>query len=296
MQKLDEIVSAALGRTYRLSPLAIKCTYPVYRGEAEGAEPVFVKLGPVEDWRRTLEVRSALADCDLVAPFLTRNLVRFGDLAVSILAWSEGETVFPEDMDDAQIAGFVDGCVRFAAALRRAGAAVKTREVSRLPDTLFTVVADYAKRHPLAARLLGDLPSLPLAKRTPSPEVAQMIHGDFHAKNFAFRGEALGQVFDLDQPTEGLPCSDLMDALVERFSVLSLSQAQRLRLCDRARAIFARVPWSRVELETAINILRLRFAARRIVKHPNSAWVAVDIARRDRKIREVFACLGKESR
>lgn len=291
MQKLDEIVSSALGRTYRLSPLAVKCTYPVYRGEAEGGEPIFVKLGPVEDWRRTLEVRSALMDCDFVAPFLTKDLVLFGDLAVSILAWSEGETVFPEDMNDAQIAGFVEGCVRFAAVLRRAGETVKTRESSRRPETLFAVVADYAKRHPLAARLLGDLPSLPLAKRTPSPEVAQMIHGDFHAKNFAFRGDALGQVFDLDQPTEGLPCSDLIDALVERFSVLSLPRARRSRVRARAREILRRVPWPRAELETAVNILRLRFAARRIVKHPNSAWVAVDIARRDRKIREVLSCL-----
>ena len=282
---------AALGKDYGLKPLAVKCTYPVYRGEAEGALPIFVKLGPVEDWRRTLEVRAALADCDLVAPFLTRGLVQFGDLAVSILAWSEGETVFPEDMNDTQITGFVDGCVRFAAALRRAGETVKTREVSRLPETLFGLVADYAKRHPLAARLLGDLPTLPHAKRVPAPDVAQMIHGDFHAKNFAFRGDALGQVFDLDQPTVGLPCSDLMDALVERFSVLGLSRARRERVRARAREILHRVPWPRTELETAINILRLRFAARRIVKHPNSAWVAVDIARRDRKIREILSCL-----
>jgi len=50
-------------------------------------------------------------------------------------------------------------------------------------------------------------------------------------------------------------------------------------------------PWPREELVIAANVLRLRLAARRIEKHPNSAWVAFDILRRDRKIREFLTVL-----
>lgn len=288
---LEAVISAALGLTYRLTPLPVKCTYPVFRGDAEGAAPIFVKLSSVDDWQRALAVRKALEGCDLIAPFLTDRLLKYGDLAVSVHAWVEGETVFPEDMSEKQMMGFVAGCVRLSEALRQAGETVRARDESRLPETLYRVVAEYGKRHPVAARLLWSLIALPEAHRSPSPERAQLIHGDFHAKNFAFRGDELAQVFDLDQPTVGLPCSDLTDALVERFSVLSLSSAQRRRVRACACEIFSRVPWSREDLETAINILRLRFAARRILKHPNSAWVAVDIARRDCKIREIFNCL-----
>lgn len=284
-------MSAALGQAYRLTPLAVKCTYPVFRGEADGVAPIFVKLTPEDEWRKSFSAREALRGCAFVAPFLTPKLLRVGDLVVSILAWSEGKTVLPEEMTDAQIGGFVSGCVRFAAALKEAEARIPTREASRLPETLYGIVSAYARRHPIAARLLGELPTLPAARRLPAPRQVQLIHGDFHAKNFAFAGDELAHVYDFEQPTEGLACSDLMDALVERFSVLGLSRARRRQLSERVRAILARVPWPRAELETAINILRLRFAARRLVKHPDSFWVALDIARRDRKICEILSCL-----
>ena len=51
------------------------------------------------------------------------------------------------------------------------------------------------------------------------------------------------------------------------------------------------MPWPRDELVIACNIVRLQFAVRRILKHPDSAWVALDVLRRDRRIREFLSCL-----
>ena len=117
-----------------------------------------------------------------------------------------------------------------------------------------------------------------------------VCHGDFHAKNFGFVGGEFAAVYDFDKLTEGLGCSDLVNALCERFSCFHLSRAARRRLCDVTRRIVTRVPWPRDELVIACSIVRLQFAVRRIRKHLDSAWVALDVLRRDRAIRGFLAC------
>ena len=306
--ELSTTVADALGRRYRLTPLGVKCTYPVFRGEADGVAPIFVKVGPKEEWTRTVNLLKAIGDCGFFSRFLTDAPIEFNGSAVFVMEWREAKTVFPEDMTERQIESFVAGCVKLTAALQRAGGALGITHRSSdplrgglrpadspanlTPDELFENILQYVRRHPFAGRLLKRLTEIPAAERTFGSRPLSVIHGDFHSKNFGFAGDELTAVFDFDKLTEGLSCSDLVNALCERFSCFHLSRAARLRLTDVSRRIVACVPWPREELVIACNIVRLQFAARRIRKHPDSAWVAFDILRRDRKIREFLTCLG----
>ena len=289
---LETALGGALGRHYRLKPLQVKCTYPVFRGEADGFAPVFVKVGTREEWTRTASLLKAIGDCGFFSRFLTDAPIEHNGSAVFVMEWRESRIVFPEDMSDRQAENFVAGCVKLSAVLQKArGASGMASSAELAPERLYDIAADYARRHPLVGRLLRGILDIPAAERTFGSRPLSVIHGDFHAKNFGFAGDELAAVFDFDKLTEGLYCSDLVNALCERFSCFHLSRAARLRLKDVSRRIIACVPWPREELVVACNVVRLQFAARRILKHPDSAWVALDVLRRDRAIRGFLPCL-----
>ena len=290
---LSAAVATVLGRCYALTPLGVKCTYPVFRGESDGVAPIFVKVGPKEEWTRTVNLLREIGDCGLFSRFLTDAPIECGGSAVFVMEWRDSRIVFPEDMSDRQAESFVAGCVKLSGALQKAGGALGiTPPVELAPERLYGVVADYARRHPFAGRLLRGILDIPVAERTFGSRPLAVIHGDFHSKNFGFSGDEFASVFDFDKLTQGLACMDLTNALVERFSCLGLSAATRRRLAERTRSVLSKAPWSREDFVIACNIVRLQFAARRIAKHPDSAWVAFDILRRDRKIREFLTCLG----
>ncbi|MBR3689298.1 MAG: phosphotransferase [Lentisphaeria bacterium] len=290
--ELSATVAAVLGRRYRLTALAVKCTYPVFRGEADGVAPIFVKVGTWEEWSRTTKLLKAIGDCGLFSRFLTDLPIEYNGSAVFVMEWRESKIVFPEDMTERQIESFIAGCARMFAALQQArGALGITPPALGTPEGLYGDLLQYASRHSLAGRLLKGLVEIPEARRTYGTHPRVVCHGDFHAKNFGFVGGEFAAVYDFDKLTEGLGCSDLVNALCERFSCFHLSRAARRRLCDVTRRIVTRVPWPRDELVIACNIVRLQFAVRRILKHPGSAWVALDALRRDRRIREFLSCL-----
>ena len=289
---LETALGGALGRRYRLKPLRVKCTYPVFRGEADGVAPVFVKVGTREEWTRTASLLKAIGDCGFFSRFLTDAPIEYNGSAVFVMEWRESKTVFPEDMTERQIESFVAGCVKLSAVLQKASGALGiTPPTLGTPEGLYGDILQYVCRHPFAGRLLRDLLDIPAAERTFASHPLSVIHGDFHAKNFGFAGDEFAAVYDFDKLTEGLGCSDLVNALCERFSCFHLSRAARHRLCDVTRRIVTRVPWPRDELVIACNIVRLQFAVRRIRKHLDSAWVALDVLRRDRRIREFLSCL-----
>lgn len=297
--ELSAAIAAAVGCAYRLTPLGVKCTYPVFRGEADGVAPIFVKVGPKEEWARTANLLRDIGDCGFFSRFLTDAPIEYNGSAVFVMEWRDSKTVFPEEMTERQIESFVAGCVKLGEVLGKAvpaprgeGASGTVAGVDATPEELYGKVVRYAGRHRIAGRLLKRLTEIPEAERTYGTHPRAVCHGDFHAKNFGFVGDEFAAVFDFDKLTEGLYCSDLVNALCERFSCFHLSRAARLRLKDVSRRIVARVPWPREELVIACNVLRFQFAARRILKHPDSAWVAFDILRRDRKIREFLRCLG----
>lgn len=289
--ELSATVAAVLGRRYRLTALAVKCTYPVFRGEADGVAPIFVKVGTWEEWSRTAKLLKAIGDCGLFSRFLTDLPIEYNGSAVFVMEWRESKIVFPEDMTERQIESFIAGCARMFAALQQArGALGITPPTLETPEGLYGDLLQYASRHSLAGRLLKGLVEIPEARRTYGTHPRVVCHGDFHAKNFGFVGGEFAAVYDFDKLTEGLGCSDLVNALCERFSCFHLSRAARRRLCDVTRRIVTRVPWPRDELVIACNIVRLQFAVRRIRKHLDSAWVALGVLRRDRAIRGFLAC------
>jgi len=290
-EDLAAMVASVVGRCYMLTPLSVKCTYPVFRGETDGASPVFVKIGTEGEWRKTVSLLKDIGPCGLFAPFLTDRPIRYGGYAVFVTEWRETTTAFPEDFTEARAQSFVRGCARLSATLQNTHDYLPLAESPNDPGRLYGIVADYVRRHTIVGRLLKPLVSIPERERTYEEHALAVVHGDFHAKNFGFDGDELASVFDFDKLTQGLACGDFVNALVERFSCHHLSAEARTRLKDVTRKLGGASPWPREELVIAANVLRLRFAARRIEKHPNSAWVAFDILRRDRKIREFLTVL-----
>ena len=290
LNELRAAIAAAVGRTYRLTPLGVKCTYPVFKGEADGAAPVFVKVGTQEEWTRTGDLLKAIGDCGFFSRLVAEEPIAYKDHAVLVMEWKESRTVFPEDMNSRQIESFVAGCVKLGAALGAVPVCASRRDADGT-DELYGDILQYVAMHPVAGRLLKELVTMPEAERTYGDRPRAVCHGDFHAKNFGFSGDEFAAVYDFDKLTDGLKCSDLVNALMERYSCLGLSRAARERLRDVTRRIVAAVPWPREELVIAANVIRLQFAVRRIRKHPDSAWVAFDIWRRDRALREFLRCL-----
>lgn len=283
MNELTAAIAEAVGRTYRLTPLQVKCTYPVFKGETEGASPVFVKVGTQEEWARTRDLLKAIGACGFFSRLVTEEPIGYKGYAVFVMEWKESRIVFPEDMNLRQIESFVAGCVKLGQALASAS---HMTGADTSPEGLYGDIVRYVARHSFAGRLLKELVAIPVAERTYDNHPRTICHGDFHAKNFGFAGDEFAVAYDFDKLTDGLKCSDLVNALMERFSCLGLSQAARQRLKEVTRQIVVAVPWPREELVIAANVIRLQFASRRIRKHPNSAWIALDIWRRDRALRE----------
>lgn len=284
-------IESAVGIRYTLTPLAVKCTYPVFRGEAEGKADVFVKIGTKEEWNKTAALLRDLGECAFFSSFLSDRPLEYAGYAVFVMTWREAKCVRPEDMNDRQLQSFASACVSISAALQRARDYVALERSPNDPDRLYETVKTYVRRHPIAGKLLAALVELPAAERSYSGHELKVMHGDFHAKNFGFDGDEFAALYDFDKLTQGLGCSDFMNALVERFSSHSLSSAARARLKAATRKLVALVPWTREELVIGTNAVRLWFAARRLAKHPSSAWVAFDVCRRDRKIREILECI-----
>jgi len=290
--ELGSVVSRALGREFSLTPLPVKCTYPVFRGESADGRRVFVKLATRAEWNRTAAVLKDVGDCRFFAPLLVADPPEFADGVVMVSEWRESRTVFPEDMSGAQVESFATGCRELSDCLRRAHGFTPLAESVMSPDRLYGVLSAYADRHPLAARLLDGLLSIPEAERTYAGRRLTVVHGDFHAKNLGFEGERFTSVYDFDKLTEGLACGDLVNALVERYSLMRMTSGTRRRLADVARAVFRSSRWPSDEWRIAVNVLRLAFAARRIEKHPDAAWVALDVLRRDRRIRRILEAIA----
>ena len=292
-EDLAEAIAEAGGARYRLTPLGKACTYPVFRGEAVDMPPVFVKVGTADEWRRTERLLADVGSCGLFPKLLPGSRVEYRGHAIFVMEWKATEIVYPEDMTERQADSFADACVKLSGVLQGARDFAPVAGSPLAPECMHEDLVRYVRRHPVAGRLLKGLLSVPVAERTFGTRQLAVVHGDFHAKNFGFSGDEFASVFDFDKLTQGLPCGDLTDALVERYSCLGLSASARRRLGAVARRIVARVPWPREEFVVSCNVARLRFAVRRVRKHPDSAWVAMDVLRRDRKISEFLTVLGR---
>lgn len=290
--ELEGRLAKALGRRCRLTPLNVRCTFPVFRGETPEGETLFVKVGTAEEWRRSVGLLREIGDCGLFARFVTEEPIEMGEYAVFVQEWKSSRIVFPEDMSLKQAKRFGFGCERLSAALQGVRDFTPLEGSPIAPERLYETVRRYAMRHPFAGRLLKCLLDIPENDRRYRQEELRIVHGDFHAKNFGFAGDELSCVYDFDKLTQSLACGDLANALIERFSCLGMSRRKRRHLVEATRFVVSRSSWPQWDFIRVGNVARLWFAARRIEKHPDSAWVALDILRRDRCIRGFVRAVG----
>ena len=276
-----------------LVPLDVECAWPVYRAEAIGREPMFVKVTERAAAERTLEFLAAAAGC----PFLPRPVLAdapaFEGHAVICLDWKASERVNAEDMTEGQLGSFVAGCRILSDALARYRGPITPLAEADSPRGQYAALRDYAGRHPVMARLLRPLLDIPETEREYGVRELVIIHGDLQPKNYGFVGDSLAAVYDTDDLTEGLACEDAAYAFTERARRLELSAAMRRRLTELFLRLVELSPWPKDEWLIAVNHARLRIAARRLEKRPDSVFVAFDIARRDKPLRLLVEALRR---
>ena len=267
-----------------LSSIDVDCAWPVFKATAYGREAMFVKLTSCAAADRALEFLES-ADCPLLPKPLLDGHPDFGDCAVLCLEWKESVRVNAEDMTDGQLAGFLDGCVTLSKVLSNYRGTVMPLAEEDSPRGQYERLQRYALRHRLAGRLIRALLEMPGAERLYGDRPLVTIHGDLQPKNYGFDGDRLAAVYDTDDLTRGLACEDACYAFTERARRAELSAERRRRLTEHFLRFVDMSPWPRDEWLIAVNHARLRIAARRLEKHPDSVFVAFDIARRDKPLR-----------
>ena len=276
-----------------LRPIGVQCAWPVFRAAAVGCEPMFVKVTERSAAERTLAFLESAARC----PFLPRPLVSepldFGEWAVLCLEWRDSARVNAEDMTEGQLGSFIAGCRDLSAALVHYRGPITP--LAEAPDGQYASLRRYADRHPVMARFVSPLLDIPESERAYGDRELAIIHGDLQPKNYGFDGDRFSAVYDTDDLTEGLACEDACYAFTERARRSELSAAARQRLTDLFLRLVALSPWPKDEWLIAVNHARLRIAARRLEKRPDSAFIALDIARRDKPLRALAEALKEMS-
>ena len=262
-------------------PIDVKCAWPVFRVSGTDGKPMFVKLASSDAAAKTLSFLKSVAGCPLFPVPIAIEPVGFGGFSVLCLEWKDTVQVNAEDMSDAQLDSFLDGCGRMSEALRRYEGAVEVSGEDD-PDLQYGRVANYASRHPLLGRLLVPLLSVPAVERSYAGRDLVTIHGDFQPRNYGFTGGRFAAVFDFDALTKGLACEDAAYAFTERARRSELSVRARRRLTTLFLECARKSEWAREDWLVAVNHARLRIAARRLDRHPDASFIAWDIARRDR--------------
>lgn len=272
----------------------VKCAWPVFKATAANGAPLFVKLANPAFARQTREFLSAMPALSFLPRVILTEPFDFDGYDVLVLEWKEAKCVNAEDMSDKQFVAFAEGCKRLSAALSVYRGPVREMDEDD-PEFQYGKVFAYAARHPLVGWLLRPLLDIPERERTYADRCLVTIHGDFQPKNYGFDGERFAAVFDFDALTTGLACEDAAYAFTERARRAELSSAKRRRLTELFLRLVEMSPWPKDEWIVAVNHARLRIAARRLDRHPDSPFVALDIARRDRPLRRLAAALEGET-
>lgn len=267
-----------------LSPINVACAWPVFKAMAYGREAMFVKLTSREAADRALEFLESVDSPLLPKPLLDGH-PDFGDYAVLCLEWKESVRVNAEDMTDGQFSGFLDGCLALSKVLGDYCGTVTPLVDEDSPRGQYERLQRYALRHRFAGRLIRALLEIPEAERLYGDCSLVTIHGDLQPKNYGFDGDRLAAVYDTDDLTQGLACEDACYAFTERARRAELSASARQRLTELFLRFVKASPWPKDEWLIAVNHARLRIGARRLEKHPDSPFVAFDIARRDKSLR-----------
>jgi len=270
----------------KLVPLDVGCTWPVYRGETDEGALVFVKVANRALLERTRSFLAAAGGFRLLPAVVDAEVPALVGRDFICLEWRAATRVNAEDMTDAQTDSLLEGVLGLQAVLARAPDVAEPPDEDA-PERQYARLSAYAERHPVCARLLRPLLAIPEEDRAYGMRPRVAIHGDLQPKNYGFDGERLTAVYDFDEITRGLACEDLAYAFCERARKSELTRTRRVRLVANMRRAIARSPWPAADWRFAINHCRLRIAARRLEKRPDSRLVSVDVARRDRPLAEM---------
>ena len=293
LQEIVRMISARADRPgIRLLRVPVACRWPVYRGEAPGRPPVFVKVARPAEVRNTLALLASAGACVLLPRPVLAEPLDFGEFSVLCLEWMDSSVLLAEEMTETQLEGFCEGCVALSKSLSQVKVPLSVRE-SDDPERQYARVADYAVRHRLAGRLLRKLTGLPTAERTYGARPLVPIHGDLQPKNYGFDGARMAAVYDLEEVRLGLACEDAAYAFTERCR--HLGGERHRRLVSLFLKLMEMSPWPADEWLVAVNHCRLRIASRRLEKHPDGTLVAFDILRRDRPLRKLYDIIREKT-
>ncbi len=291
IDRLSAFLAERIGvQSLTLTPIAVSCAWPVFKGVTSAGEPLFVKLSDRRLAEKTLDFLSNVRAGGLLASPRLPEALDFDGHAVLCLEWKRAVRVNAEDMTDRQMASFLSGCRELSAALNAYRGEVLPNEEDS-PDRQYALVADYARRHPLLAGLVRPLLSLPETERSYRGRSLVTIHGDLQEENYGFDGDRLSAVFDFDAIRKGLACEDAAYAFTERARRSELSARARRRLTGLFLSLVRASPWPADEWLVAVNHARLRIASRRLARRSHSPFIAFDIARRDRPLRHLAEAL-----
>ena len=268
-----------------LLPLDIPCTWPVFKAVTDDGRAMFVKVMEKAAAGRTLACLASTGDCPLLPRPVIPEALDFGGYAVLCMDWREARRVEPERMTDAQFLNLVEGVRSMAGALKSYSGPFSDYAGEDRPESHYDALVRYATRHPLAGRLLKSLLALPGRMRSYAGWELVPIHGDFQARNYGFDGDRLVAVFDVDDIVPGLPCEDATYAFTERLRHSELTAAGRKRIVGLFLRMVGMLPWPPEDWRFAVSHARLRIAARRLLRHPRSPFIAFDVLRRDRPLR-----------
>lgn len=293
LQEVVRMISERADRPdLRLSRVAVACRWPVYRGEALGKPPIFVKVARPEEVRNTLALLSSAGPCALLPRPILDEPLDFGEFSVLCLEWMDSSVLFAEKMTKVQLEDFCKGCVSLSKALSQVTLPLSVKQ-SDDPARQYAFLADYAARYRLAGRLLRKLTGLPAAERTYGSRPLVPIHGDLQPKNYGFDGSRMAAVYDFEEVRLGLACEDAAYAFMERCR--HLGGWRHRRLVSLFRKLIEMSPWPVDEWLVAVNHCRLRIASRRLEKHPDGVLVAFDIWRRDRPLRKLYDIIRQKT-
>lgn len=294
--ELQELAQRISERTecpgIRLLRVPVACRWPVYRGEVPEGSPIFVKVARPEEVRSTLTLLASVGVCDLLPRLVLTEPLDFGEWSVLCLEWKRSSVLLAEQMSEAQLKSFCEGCVSLSKSLSQVKLPLAARE-SDDPECQYARLADYVARHRLAGRLLWNLVGIPEGERTYGARRLVPIHGDLQPKNYGFDGARMAAVYDFEEVRLGLACEDAAYAFMERCR--HLGGRRHLRLVSLFLKLMEMSPWPADEWLVAVNHCRLRIASRRLEKHPDGTLVAFDIWRRDRPLRKLYDIICKKA-
>ena len=288
ISELTTLLEMAIGTSpISLYTVGVGCSHDVYRAHLPDGEDAFVKVtgaGSMNHSRDIIDFLKRSGGFHVFARSLLREPVVWEGRVVTCFEWLGGDVKPPEEFSDQEVRSLISLYPALAQRLERASFAKPARDLA----ALYGVVESFARRHPLARPLLAGILAIPEEERTYRSTV--VTHGDFQFRNYAFSDGCVSAVFDLDNLVFGSPVEDLAYTVAQRYIRRATKPDARRRLEEILRQFIAASPHDRLEWRIALNACRLRAAAKRLEKHPDSLYVAFDVWLRDR---QALPLLGK---